>query len=258
MGLDIYAGTLTRYYAQNWKTVTQQYAEEQGWTFQRITPNGPAEPEEKMDPAEIQADMESWRDQILAMILSGTERQYTPWQENNEKPYYTDKPDWDAFGALLVYAAAVLQEKELPPVVEKNWDFNNHPLILGLLEDEERVQSWSLFQGVTWWLPIEDSFYFQAPLPTGDTMTIATTGLLMAELKRINELGWKADDDTILSWSKSEGYPADMETAADGTVNKTAEHNQYDTESLAKFAFSIMWQAAGFSMEQGVPLLMDY
>ena len=25
MGLDIYAGTLTRYYAHNWKTVTQQW-----------------------------------------------------------------------------------------------------------------------------------------------------------------------------------------------------------------------------------------
>ena len=30
MGLDIYAGTLTRYYAHNWKTVVQQWAEENG------------------------------------------------------------------------------------------------------------------------------------------------------------------------------------------------------------------------------------
>ena len=28
MGLDIYAGTLTRYYSHNWKTVVQQWAEE--------------------------------------------------------------------------------------------------------------------------------------------------------------------------------------------------------------------------------------
>ena len=27
MGLDIYAGTLTRYYSHNWKTVVQQWAE---------------------------------------------------------------------------------------------------------------------------------------------------------------------------------------------------------------------------------------
>ena len=28
MGLDIYAGTLTRYYSHNWKTVVQQWAED--------------------------------------------------------------------------------------------------------------------------------------------------------------------------------------------------------------------------------------
>ena len=32
MGLDIYAGTLTRYYSHNWKTVVQQWAEENGFT----------------------------------------------------------------------------------------------------------------------------------------------------------------------------------------------------------------------------------
>ena len=40
MGLDIYAGTLTRYYSHNWKTVVQQWAEENGYTFNRITPDG--------------------------------------------------------------------------------------------------------------------------------------------------------------------------------------------------------------------------
>ena len=33
MGLDIYAGTLTRYYSHNWKTVVQQWAEENGYAF---------------------------------------------------------------------------------------------------------------------------------------------------------------------------------------------------------------------------------
>lgn len=35
MGLDIYAGTLTRYYAHNWKTIVQQWAEENGYAFQK-------------------------------------------------------------------------------------------------------------------------------------------------------------------------------------------------------------------------------
>ena len=96
MGLDIYAGPLTRYYSHNWKTVVQQWAEENGYTFNRITPDGePADNEEELSSAEVQAAVENWRDQILAAISQPNQPPYTPWPEDNERPYYTDKPDWD-------------------------------------------------------------------------------------------------------------------------------------------------------------------
>ena len=64
MGLDIYAGTLTRYYSHSWKTVVQQWAEENGYAFNRITPDGEAaDNEEEMSPAEIQTAVENWRGQ---------------------------------------------------------------------------------------------------------------------------------------------------------------------------------------------------
>ena len=79
MGLDIYAGTLTRYYSHNWKTVVQQWAEENGYTFNRIPPDGePADNEEELSPAEIQAAVEDWRDQILAAISQPNQPPYTP------------------------------------------------------------------------------------------------------------------------------------------------------------------------------------
>lgn len=58
-----------------------------------------------MSPAEVQDIVENWRDQILAAIAVPEQAPYTPWPEGNEKPYYTDKPDWDAFGAMLLVAA---------------------------------------------------------------------------------------------------------------------------------------------------------
>ena len=36
MGLDIYAGPLTRYYSHNWKTVVQQWAEENGYSIPEV------------------------------------------------------------------------------------------------------------------------------------------------------------------------------------------------------------------------------
>lgn len=40
MGLDIYAGTLTRYYSHNWKTITQQLSEENGQHYKQVDENG--------------------------------------------------------------------------------------------------------------------------------------------------------------------------------------------------------------------------
>ena len=223
MGLDIYAGTLTRYYAHNWKSAVQQWAEENGYTFQKITPDGAAvdDEEEEMRPAEVQDIVENWRDQILAAIAAPGHEPYTPWPEDNEKPYYTDKPDWDAFGAMLLVAACRTYEEPVPPTVEKDWDFMENPVIARLSGDEERV--WSLFRGATWWIPLSDSFLFQGPLPTNDTATIGTVG------------------------------PNGQYSKAD-----IPEHTQYDTESLAKFAFSMFWQAMCFADEQQVPILMDF
>ena len=182
MGLDIYAGTLTRYYSHNWKTVVQQWAEENGYTFNRITPDGePADNEEELSPAESQAAVEDWRDQILAAISQPNQPHYTPWPEDNERPYYTDKPDWDAFGAMLLVAACHTYEEPVPLTVEKDWDFGEHPLIARLASDEERV--WSLLRGATWWLPLTDSFLFQGPLPTDDQTMIATLGGLRKQGK---------------------------------------------------------------------------
>lgn len=259
MGLDIYAGTLTRYYSHNWKTIVQQWAEENGFAFKRITPDGePVDNEESLSPAEIQAAVEDWRDQILAAISQPDQPPYTPWPEDNEKPYYTDKPDWDAFGAMLLVAACHTYGEPVPPTVEKGWDFMEHPLIARLASDEERV--WSLFRGAAWWLPLSDSFLFQGPLPTEDLAAIGTVGALRIELEKLNLLAWQADEDTILDWTETEGYPADGTIGADGQYSKLdiSEHTRYDTQSLAKFAFSMFWRAMQFAEEQQVPILLDY
>ena len=97
--------------------------------------------------------MENWRDQVLTAISQPDQPPYAPWLEDNEKPYYTDKPDWDAFGAMLLVAACHTYDEPVPPTVEKDWDFGEHPLITRLGSDEKRV--WSLFHGATWWIPCQ-------------------------------------------------------------------------------------------------------
>lgn len=253
MGLDLYAGTLTRYYTQNWKTVTQQWAEQGGMAFSRISPGG--EGEDLPDVDETEEAVSDWRDSVLTALARPDQPPFLPWEENNYAPYYTEKPDWDAFGALLLYAACQKYGLEVPKVIPKGWDFQQHDIIRQAFEDEELT--WTLFGGVEWWLPMDGYFSFRGGSPAGHEINIGTTDVLQAELERINELGWQADQDMILSWSKTEGYPADGEMI-DGQYRPTGEHTEYNTESLAKFAFSIFYQAVLFAKENHLPLLMDY
>ena len=41
-------------------------------------------------------------------------------------------------------------------------------------------------------------------------------------------------------------------------IEEAHKHMAYNTESLAKFAFSILWQAAEFSLEHGVVIVYDF
>lgn len=77
MGMDIYAGTFTRYYARNWKTKAQQYAEANGMVFHRITPDGEnLDDQDSPDVTEIQkavSCMDEWP------VESSAVEQYGCW-----------------------------------------------------------------------------------------------------------------------------------------------------------------------------------
>ena len=158
---------------------------------------------------------------------------------------------------MLLVAACHTYNEPVPPTVEKDWNFGEHPLISKLSADKEHL--WSLFCAA-WWLPLTDSFMFKAPLPTNDMAAIGTVGGLKKELEKLNQMAWQADENTILNRSQTEGYPVDETVGTDGKLSKEdiPEHTQYDTNSLAKFAFSIFWQAVNFAEEQQVPVLLDY
>lgn len=255
MGLDIYAGTLTRYYTRSWKTVVQQWAEKNGYKVELISANGELRDQEnRADPSEVQQGIEAWRDYILSQLS----RQEEAWPEDNERPYYTDKPDWDALGALLLVAACHTYGEAAPATVRKGWAFMEDPTIDRLTKDPERI--WSLFRGTTMWFPLTEDFLFQAPLPGEESAMISTTAMLGHELERINQLVWQADEAAILSWSDTEGYPMDGAMDQNGHISMENfhENTQFDTQSLAKFAFSMLWQAWRFAEENRVPIVFDY
>lgn len=250
MGLDIYAGTLTTYFGDDWENISQQWATENGYFFRQISSD---ENIDEKTSIGIQKGIESWRDNLLKALKSDTS-----WEENNEKDYFTHRPDWAAFGAMLLVGACYVYGQPIPRTISKDWIFPDDIYIQRLGDDKSK--RWSLFQDVTCWLPLKEDLIFKAELPTGDEILFSTTACLRRDLERLNLLAWQADEETIYKWNETEGYSVELEIGEGGEVLWQAESEtiEYDTESLAKFSFSIFYQALKFAEEHQVPIMMDF
>lgn len=278
MGLDIYAGTLSRYYARDWKTITQQYAEQMGYAYKTVNEQGQiSSQEDRLSYNEVQPIVKEWQRCLLTELSAQCNEHQPAWSESEAQPYYTNKPDWDAFGALQLITACHLTKEPVPPVLTKGWYDGNHPSITCVSQDQAYA-GWSLFRETILWIPINTCIVFTAALPNQRIATIASVKGLQTELEHINRLVWQADQDTIISWEQSEGYPIDISYPEQQIFRSgneqhmlhscrkqhmphqslTQTQGEYCTDSLAKYAFSILWQAASFCEQHQTIMILDY
>ena len=261
MGLDIYAGTLTRYYSHNWKNKVQQIAEANGQKCVMKDDDG-----NEIKPIEDKAELMEIRDiicQWIENLAAGLEQIGTPmpralWDEINDSDYFTDKPDWEAFGALVMLQACHLQNCPLPEYVENDWNVFDEPIVKKSMSQRSDI---SLLAGVAHWLPIEEESIFTIKLPTGVETCVSTLPLLKQELEELNRQIWKADEQTILSWRDEKYYsPVNQKESKPilGFLLRKKQGVKFRTDDLAQCAFSILYQAVNFAIEHKVPLLLDY
>lgn len=260
MGLDIYAGTLIRYYSRNWKTIVQQLAEENGQKCVMTDGSG-----NEIKPVEDEDEIKQLRDTIFQWTdwLATNIEPSLPsplWDDDSECDYYTDKPDWEAYGALVMLQACHLQNCPLPEYVESGWNAFDEPIVQKTMS--QKVVN-SLLSDVSFWLPIPQKSIFETMLPTGEKASISTLKRLKFELEELNRQIWKADEATIISWKNDKYYVPVKQKEYKlflgfiRRANKT-QKEKYRTEELAQCAYSMLYQAVNFAIEHNVPILLDY
>lgn len=99
MGLDLYAGPLTRYYSGNWQTEMQQLG------AQVIYADGAAP---WISPEEAKRKVEQFHADLAAR-LAAYEYVLPQWQETADHAYATVKPSHEGREALLLWAAYILR-----------------------------------------------------------------------------------------------------------------------------------------------------
>lgn len=175
MGLDIYSGKLVRYYSNNWETIVQQLSKEQGYEC-KITDILGRERKAVEDCGEvslIRKIVNGWIDNLASVIDPSLRKPL--WDESAEDEYYTDKPDWGAYGALLMLQACSSLNLPLPEYVDGRWSAVNHPIVK---EAKSKNTHNSLLKDATFWIPVQKELIMETALPSGAKATISTVPLL--------------------------------------------------------------------------------
>ena len=261
MGMDVYVGPLSRYLAQNWMTVVQQVGAATGRRVQVLRmerpvarstgggsmhgyPGDAGGPGSTIDDEAADAMVGTWQRELLEALGSDT-----PWDDHHDLPYWTDKPDWDGYGGLVLLAA-YLERPELVPTSRGGLFRRAHADDPREFQRAEAYQAASaaparfpsLLGGTEWWLPVETrGRVFRAPRPDGPVTTMAPVSRLLLELKEVAEAIGLTDREERVA------------IRAAGPPDRDA-----DVETCARFGLSTLLPLAGKAYVERQPLLLDY
>jgi hypothetical protein len=193
MALDVYVGSLTRYYAGDWDSVADRTAREPG---RQTEPGQPrAAGALKKDRERLQTSVLAWR-RTLDGALAPHLTEPLAWNETLESPWFTGRPDWDGFGSLVLWAAYAEQPTlRRPAALPKEWD-DDAALVRSNAEGFRSRYS-HLVRNVELWLPTALDFTFEAEDVDGRRIIVGSTMTLHRQLGELNAATWKMDEDEM-------------------------------------------------------------
>ena len=243
MGLDVYVGSLARYYSGEWKTIIQQAAEQKGEQVEVVYHGRPADAPPGSAPVrpsrqEATEAVEAWR-QFLNEHLEAQLGTTLTWDESETAPYFTDKPAWDSYFALLLWAAyndnpRLSRPTELPD------EPADDPALVASKDRGPSSRYSHLLLDVELWLPVPFADPFPMLDPGSTQLVVGSSIRLVQHLEDLNDLTWRAQPEVI------EGWEAECPDAG------------ASLDDLARFGFALMLSLARKAVEHRLPMRLDY
>ncbi len=261
MGLDIYAGPVSRYSGGGWQTIVQQAGAAAGMPvvvvrpgesmqdlMQRALAEGGDAPIREIRMTDVQPRTQpiaEWKAGVLRSLGLNEE-----WDERPDGEYYTDKPGWEGYGAVVLLAAYDEHPELAPGAKVKRLlgsrtvaavapgDFGEAEAFKAAAESPVRYPT---FLRAEWCLPISgEPALFAAATPGGKQVTMGHVNRLLDELTLLNQRTLKLS-------------PADMEAA-----RQAGPTDPGSFEGMAPFGLSVVMATAEFAAAHRVAWIMDY
>jgi hypothetical protein len=236
MALDVYVGSLTRYYTGDWENVVERAARERGVQYRAERQGHAADAES--DPRQARALVSAWQ-RNLSTALGEKIAIPLAWSEAEDAPYFTERPGWDAFGSLVLWAAYAEQPGlRRPPELAEEWD--DDPALVRSNAEGFTSRFSHLVRNVELWLPSPFEFVFEAEDVGGSKIVIGSVITLRRQLVELNQGTWQGSEDLVASWSKRVPGKGD------------------NLEAGAQHAFGILFDLATMAADQRLPMKLDY
>jgi len=173
VGLDVYVGSLTRYYVESSADVVERIARHQGMAVS-----------DGQDAEEvIRAAVVGWRDGLSRWLgdrLDGP----LDWDESGPAPCFTDKPGWDGYGGTLLLAAHD-EHPELPAPAQVSADWPDDPAYQAASAPGAGSRYHQLLTPELW-LPCRFAFTVRTQDITGEEVELGSSMALLDQLELLS------------------------------------------------------------------------
>ena len=207
MAFDVYVGTMTRFYRREWENVVQRASRLRGEQYKMIHAGGqPPAPPPAEEIREGVGHWCRWLDGCLG--LGAAHVAPIRWDEDDKKPYFTDRPGWRGYCGTLLWAAYA-DHPEMPPPTALPETWADDPAFQRSVAPGGKTLCRAILEPELW-LPVELPGVFRAPTLMSENETcIGSTFALRDQLSqlaartgdRLQQRTNPPEDDSLCAWA---------------------------------------------------------
>ena len=255
-GLDLYAGTLEKFYRHDYKSVQQQLAEDLGIEFNTVYTNG--EPDwlsKKSAPRKVK----KFRARIEAKTDDGSPS-LAGWSEDHQD-YFIEQLNYDCL-ADLIFVTGYALRSDLERPKEFSGNYEDDPAYAESFDKEYYLGPLAIFESHMY-LPSESQALIFEYDPLDIELVITSTGNLRYALDVLNDRVWEGKADPAAWLDRGPAPKGGQELRKNP---KTGEIEMVDVEfepvddpvlHNAEYAYAVFHAALTYAETYNVPILKD-
>lgn len=238
MGLDLYVGSLTRYFTRDFQTPVQRMFGDKVSTL-RVGADGGVRvergPARDVNPRSVRRVVSVWRAEVAQQLGSALEKRLD-WDETNAAPWWCEQPTWAGYGGLALLAAYDERPDLMPTVIDvERWE--RDPAVSAVRSAAD--SRFRHFHQAELWAPAAFDRPVMSEGLTPQPIGVGSTSRLLECLLDLNQRTWRADPAALEATG-----PADSEVSG--------------FEASAWRGFSVFLTLARAAVEHHLPMKMDY